>query len=184
MSSKRPEINQAYLDAFRRNTNAIRGIFTYKKELWNVFGKIGLESLERTFKLITNHMNLLAKDQEVKVSGQERQSVTRALNTLKQVAISKPMPTIYIDLTKELIKLINNWNRNTIQAGDLSRDIVLIDRIITAKTTLDESIKILRHILDRLKKVSEYTPPAIELSKHYLKILEETEKEEVVEKTT
>lgn len=163
---------EKYQEAFRRNINAINGLLSYQSALLEIFNRVELDIIRNAFSITVNDMQALGRDEKIEVSPQEVQKVQRAIAVLKNAILEKPVSQILKDLMNEFGLLVFNWSNNTIKDAAMSREIAYLKRIVAVKTTLDESIRLNKRLLDRVERMAKFMPPSFELARHYLKMLQ------------
>lgn len=97
------------------------------------------------------------------------------LNSLLQTPIEEQITPILKDLVKEFIILAASWNENIAQKIEIRQKIYSLRRFIDYHLSVVDAIRILKNLLKRAEEIQRFAPPAFELSKHYLKSLQETE---------
>jgi len=157
---------------YERTVGRLQQLLKYRTELETTFGKLGADTLRDAARIMICHMEALQADQQVNVTANERQRIYAALNTVKSYCLDKPITVYAIDFIKEFTLLMYNWNVNVNKNRTVEKDIRLIRNIIEMKTTIDESIQLLKRLIEKAKRTANYMPPAFEMSKHYLQILQ------------
>lgn len=71
--------------------------------------------------------------------------------------------------------LIFNWNGNTIHDESVNMFTSFLPNLIKNHLSILETINILKHLIGHLNKVSNWMPPAIDISKHYFNTIKEKE---------
>ncbi|GAH82929.1 unnamed protein product, partial [marine sediment metagenome] len=104
-------------------------------------------------------------------TGKEKSTVKEALNTLLPVVINQPMRPILKDLGLEFGLLAFNWNKVFGKRPDIAAVVVTIKNVVEKTLSLMEAIDIIKSLTNRVRDMERFSPPAFELSKHYLKSL-------------
>jgi len=127
-------------------------------------------------------LDLLKKSVEImrmkEITEENKNQIERVLNFLLQIVIEKPITPILKDLVNEFIILTANWNENIAQKIEIRQKIYSLRRFIDYHLTVIDTIQALKTLLKRAEEVQRFAPPAFELSKHYLKSLQELENDE------
>lgn len=126
----------------------------------------------RVVNAITEQIEGLQKDKEIKENDELKSDVASTLNHLIKIVEERPHTEFLVDFVNTYTKLVFNWNKE-LGNNDIENKLKYADRVINEKTTLDETLSMLRKMNDKLKNYEQYTPESLELSRHYLKTLEE-----------
>lgn len=170
-----PSPEQQMVEQYRMNIKRIQDMLRYRNDIERGYGPDGRNQIEMAFNILKSHMDRLTRDVLVTPANEEMQVINRATNTLLQKVMYGPISNIVRDISVEMGVLIFNWSRQTIQNGELEMKTQVIDRILRGEKTLDDTILVLRSLLDRARDTLRYTPASFELSRHYLRSLEEEE---------
>jgi len=160
------------IEAYKRTVDHIEKILSFKRDLQREFGE-RRRIIEKVFGLITEQLNKQIKGEETKVTGEEKSKVKEVVNVFLQKAIHDPIPPIVRDLTKEFGLLIFNWNNSIGKRPDIAQNILLATRVVDAHMALVDAIFVAKTLCSQMRKLTQWTPPAFDLSKAYLKSLEE-----------
>ena len=126
-------------------------------------------------------LDLIKKSVEImkrkKAAEEEKNQIKKALNLLLQIVIEKPITPILKDLVNEFIILAADWNENIAQKIEIRQKIYSLRRFVDYHLTVIDTIRALKTLLKRVEEIQKFAPPAFELSRHYLKALQELENE-------
>jgi len=161
------------IKAYQRNVKEIKHILSFKKELRKVFNDENIQKIEAVFNLIVEDMDELIQDKEIKATGKEKSRVKETVNLFLYVAVNQPIVPIFRDLSRELGLLIFNWNKVVGKRPDIEIEVLATRRIVDNQMTMLDAIMVLKSLTQRLKRLEQYSPPAFQLSKAYLKSLDE-----------
>lgn len=100
-----------------------------------------------------------------------------------QTPIEEQITPILKDLVKEFITLAASWNENIAQKIEIRQKIYSLRRFVDYHLTVIDTIRILKNLLKRAEETQRFAPPAFELSKHYLKALQELEDDKKKKRT-
>ena len=170
---------------YQENLSKIKGILKYEQDLKRVFGETQLRMIRRGLEIMASQMEKLAKDQSVQASGEDKSIVKEAISVFLNVAVNQSITPIFRDLSLNYLLLAFNWNLALGKRPDIEQNIKAIQGIVKGEMVIMDAINTLKSLLERAKNLSRYTPPAFELSRHYLESLkkgmvseEEPKKEE------
>ena len=135
------------------------------------FGK-ATKSLGDAFKLMRDQLGLRAEGESVSLNKQQSDRIERGLSILIDVAITKPITNYFNDFATEFLRLISNWNIQVGKNPRITRNVQLLNRLLTSSLTMKETINVLQMLLQKLRAEMRYVSPAFKLSKHYLQSLE------------
>lgn len=105
------------------------------------------------------------------------------LNSLLQTPVEKPITPILKDLVNEFIILAADWNENIAHKIEIRQKIYSLRRFVDYHLTVIDAIRILKNLLKRAEEIQRFTSPAFELSRHYLKSLQEVEDDKKKKRT-
>ena len=160
--------------AFERNVKKIEYILGYP-QVNTVLSPKKKDLLKQAFAIMK--VDLENKEEGAEVKGKDKSIVKECLNTILSCTINLPITPILRDLGFEFGLLAFNWNKAFAKRDDIvltCRDIKAItEGIMSFKHLVDTS----KALLQELKRIKLYAPPAFELNKAYLKAtLEENKK--------
>jgi len=154
--------------AFERNTKKLEYILGHQ-DLNTILSKDGQNVIKCAFELMKKQLTSEKFDKEA--TGKEKSTVKEALNMLLSITINQPMKPILKDLGIEFGLLAFNWNKVYGKRPDITSTVISIDNVVRGTLSLTESINIIKRLAQKLKEMEKFSPPAFELSRHYLKSL-------------
>jgi len=164
-------MNEGGKKAYRRNKDALNYIINHRE-----MTMVNRDTLKRAFEIMTLDMGLIAVDTPVTDTSPERKSaVKEALNHIMNAVINQPLVPILKDLALEFGLLAFNWNKVVGKRPDITQIIVNTRHIVEGVMSLTEATQVLKLMISKCKALSKFAPPAFELSKAYLKTLDEKE---------
>jgi len=161
----------------------IERILGFRSDLLAVFGG-SLDAVENGYRLMKEQMADIVRDVPVSVQPHEAQSVGRLFDILVEFALYRELTPIFRDFAYVQCTLGKNWNDNTVKDKNLQNNITVIAKIVRDMRTHDETMDLLRKLIDKGRDIYLYEPPAFKLSEHYFKTLtgipveEETEEKQ------
>jgi len=131
------------------------------------------EKFVKSVDMIKYHIDLMKKELDPG-ENYPKNLIPETLSVLRKYILEAPLDVEFRKFCVAYCELVFNWNQN-FKKGDekIKEKVLFIIRILDQHLTILESIDVLRQLLSQLKSFREWTPPAFELSKHYLNILEE-----------
>lgn len=154
--------------AFERNVKKLEYILGHR-DLNAILSRDRQKVVKCAFELMKRQLDSEKFDKEA--SGKEKSTVKEALNTLLPVVINQPMRPILRDLGLEFGLLAFNWNKAFGKRPDIADVAVTIKNVVERTLSLMEAIDIIKGLTNRVQDMERFSPPAFELSKHYLKSL-------------
>ncbi len=100
----------------------------------------------------------------------------KALNLILETALNKPVTPILKDLADEFIVAAAHWNENVRQELGVREKIQALRNFIDYHLSVMDTIKAMKNLMERAEKIQKFSPPAFELSAHYLKSLQDLQK--------
>ena len=149
----------------------IRNILKHDKDMKLTFGKY--DDIKWVVEFIVKQIDIMQADGEPRVAPDEWKRVVGVVDGLLHRTIHDPHTKILKDLTFYMVKLISNWNNNVANNGDLKLKLAAIDRMMKDATTMSDANFMLRELTKSIKGWVRYRPPMFDVSRHYLKTLQE-----------
>jgi len=160
---------------FRETLRKVYNILSYRDYLVKYYGSRFPGLLGRSLDIISKDLFALIEDKTPVSTPDEREVIKEVLETLAKSRCDSPLTK---DLKEAFLLLAFNWNNQVAKSQEINQ---LIQTIRTGKqVTCQRSPQTLSvdQIIERLKWLANYQPPAFELSRHYLEILARTLREE------
>jgi len=159
------------LKKYQETVAKIKKIFGWELELKKVFGS-RIDKVKGVFELLQRQMNELTEDKAVEASGEEKSRVREVADLFLSIAVNEPIVPIFRDLSRLYLLLMFNWNKELGKRGDIGKQISTAEKIVTAQMTMFDTIDLLKYLLKQGRNMRNWSPPAFELSRHYLESLD------------
>lgn len=130
------------------------------------------KSYQNLISCLRDDVKKLVSEKEVETTGDFKSEIASKLNELINLLEIEPHTEYFNNFVRNLIRLVFNWNKE-LGNEDIKEKLNQIDRLVEEEPTEREKISILRKLLKKLEKYERYQPESLELSRHYLKSLEE-----------
>lgn len=157
---------------YQKTIKETKKILSFDNELRKIFGS-KKKLVREVFKIAEKQMSALAEEKSVNPSREERKKIKRVVELFLDVATTKPIDSFFQDLATRYLLVIFNWNKSLVQDQAIERQIKATEAIVKGHTTIMHAINVLKKVTKQAKDVSSYEPPAFDLSKHYLKSLQD-----------
>jgi len=148
----------------------IKIIFNHQ-QIYTIFNKEGLRMIKETVDLIEKQIK-----RDEPSTKEKNEKVIETINLLINLAIQKTITPIFRDLTNEFIVLTIFWNEKIAQNSEIQRKIYSLRNFIDYHLSVIETIQELKSLLEKMKELQSFNPPAFDLSKHYLSYLQKEKK--------
>jgi len=159
-------------EGYQRNKKKLKYILNHQ-ELNAVLSKQSQSVVKRAFEVLQGQMNKLSAGRKtIEATGQEKSQVKEALNLLLSTVINAPLRPILKDLAIEFGLLAFNWNKAFGKRPDIAQTAVDAKTIVEGSMSLIQATKIIKTLMARVENINHFSPPALELSKAYIKTLE------------
>lgn len=163
------------LKKYQETVSKIKGIMKYEADLKKVFGP-RLDKVKKVLEIVECQMNDLAEDKTVEASGEEKSRVKEVVNLFLSIVVNQPIVPIFRDLSRFYLLLVFNWNKELGKRVDIETSVNATQRIVEGQMTMIETISLLKVLLKRGRDMKNWSPPAFELSRHYLETLDKEKK--------
>ena len=144
---------------------------TAKTIIENWISKFENKELEDCYKLVINDINILQEDKKPENIDLTLDKIKTEIRKLSQNIIYDCIRDDSTDFMKALVQLIYNWNDNTIKDIDVDIMCSFIGCIITSNKMMNIARETMQETTQHLLDIKSWRPPAIDISKEYLKCL-------------
>ena len=134
------------------------------------FGPLGRD-LRRSLNIMFRDLDALATNQQPQPTRDEARLVAITARTLSEVLMYQPLTPFMVNFSKDFAEVLKNWNDQLVRAQDIAHYASFIARVSEDYLTMHELAQILRGFVPRMQRMMEYTPPAFDLSRHYLEMV-------------
>lgn len=124
-------------------------------------------------------ISYLAEDKPLYEFNREQFSIDikDSANFLKRIYIETPVDKNIIEFVKAYCILVTNWNNNVLKDNDLNRDFGFLHRVYDGFFVAEELFMFCKVLLEKINLMKDFASPSVELSKLYLSMLDEKNKE-------
>lgn len=129
------------------------------------------DKFDKVIKMVLSHITLL--DNEEPVSDYILSDVSECIEWLMAVYVERPLTPELCQFMQAFSDLMFNWNRNVANDKDLEVKILTVVRFTKGHLTAVEAVSLLKGVVERLRALENWNPPAFELSKHYFQTLKD-----------
>lgn len=158
-------------EQYRNVVAKLRNILNYKLDMQKIFGQYAAQ-IEKVTNFVIADLDSVIDKRDFVISRERTNEVKQMVDRLTHIVTYEPIVPILRDLTMVCTLLFHNWNQNVVKDGSLETRIAILSRLVNMQLTLIETIEIMKRIGKKQHELSQYRPPAFELSRHYLKSLE------------
>jgi|GEM_PF-4556223 len=116
-------------------------------------------------------LDALAANRRPQPTRDEARLVAITARTLSEVLMYQPLTPFMVDFSKDFAEVLKNWNDQLVRAQDIAHYASFIARVSEDYLTMHELAQILRGFVPRMQRLMQYTPPAFDLSRHYLEMV-------------
>lgn len=156
---------------YQENLSRVKSIMKYGQELNKTFGQHQVRAIKKGLAIMEEQMEKLAQDEQVQVSGEDKSVIKEVSDIFFDICVEKPISQFFRDLSQGYVLLIFNWNQALGKRPDINQKIKGVKSIVEAQMTMTDTIELLKILLQKNRNLTQYEPPAFELSKHYLESL-------------
>lgn len=104
--------------------------------------------------------------------GENNNDIFDTVKFIKIRFLESPVDKTFSQFSESWIYLVYNWNENTIKSPSIKEECIYTQRLIEDFVSMKEVLDNLKFMNDRLKNFKSWTPPAFEISKHFIDYLE------------
>ena len=146
----------------------IEEILKHQDDFRRNYGDKGGKIVVDAFGIMRDQIRIASREVKVDATDAEKSLVREALGIMLDVVLYKPIVDMVRDLSLEFSRLAYNWSQQVGPLPDVERSTRLLERLLRAQKTLDDTILVAGKLVDRLHRETSRRPVAYELSKHYL----------------
>jgi len=131
--------------------------------------------------IILNSVNKMAKDigivqegtdESLQIQGKDVKNIVRSISLLNEKLILEQSSKGFNKFNHDFVLLSSNWNQ-VVESKDLSKKINVNQKLLEYHTSMVETCRVLKHLLKEIKGMQSFSPPSFDLSRHYLKSIQE-----------
>jgi hypothetical protein len=137
-------------------------------QIYTILNQQSLDLVKKIVEIIDKQR----KRKNLKVNEEDKNQIETVLDLLLQIVIEKQITPILKDLVNEFVILAADWNENVGQKIEIRQKIYSLRTFIDYHLSVTDTIRALKVLLKRVEEIQKFTPPAFELSEHYLKSLQ------------
>lgn len=167
-------------DDLKKMLKPLEKRISYKTELNRTFGKKGSHIIISAYKMMKKQLLMVADGKTIAATDKDRSLAHQAAEVVVSAVTSGSITQYFRDFAEDYLPLLNNWN---LQLGKNQIIGTLVDasqRILDDAMTMKDTTAVMILATRKLQEQLRYKPPAFDLSKHYLKSLQDDiEKNEV-----
>mgnify|MGYP000083981564 CR=1 FL=1 len=158
------------IEEYQATIRRIKEFLEHEKELSDLFGG-NLQVVKKAFEIMMCQLEKLRTHPKVEATEEECKIVEESINLFFTIASTQPIIQIFRNLSKDYLVLAYNWNREIWKNPRIETKIRAIHAIVEAQLTILDTINLLKILLEKVKEILKFSPPAFELSRHYLESL-------------
>lgn len=136
------------------------------------------------FEGIINEMkkqiSLLVEDKPVYEFDREKMTidVRDTAGFLRKMYLEVPVNKNIIEFVKAYCILVTNWNQNILKDNELDKDFSFLHRAYDGFLITEELFTYSKYLIEKINLMKDFSTPAIELSRLYLNMLDEKNRQE------
>lgn len=142
-----------------------------KLEIGNWISTFQNKELEKCYISILNDINTLQEDKKPENIDVTLDKVKSEIRKISQDIIHGYIRDDHSNFVQAFIYLVYNWNNNTVKDIDVDIICSFIGCIITSNKTMNIARETMQETTQHLLDIKSWRPPAINISKEYLKSL-------------
>ena len=113
-----------------------------------------------------------SSDEQPNITKDDIREVNRSLIFLNEKVVLENLDNNFRIFMHNFVLLASNWNKLA-GSKEVARKIDVNQKLIEYHKSMITTAEVLKNLIDEAKKLKHFSPPAFELSKHYLLSLEE-----------
>ncbi len=133
-------------------------------------GRLG-EDIRRSVNILFRDLDALASNRRAAPTQDEARVVALTIRSLADYLMHQPISPFVANFSRDYAEVVKNWNDQTVRARDIQQFSEFVVRLTMDYLTMNELVAVLRSFVPRMERLLRYTPPAFELSRHYLELI-------------
>lgn len=159
-------------NTYKPNIEKLRDILTHP-QITTVFNHQVVGRFSQVISEMEQDIKIKTDGGNPEVTEEKTKSVSESLNLLLKIVMEKPITPILRDVTNEMIVLSAYWNENVGQDMRVREACHALRRFIDYHLSMMDLIQLSKSLLRKMEQFQNFSPPSFELSRHYLKSLQE-----------
>ena len=135
------------------------------------FGGSFGSNIRRAISIMLRDLDLLVSNRRPAPSRDDARFIATTSRALTDFLMREPLTPFITQFAMGYSEVLKNWNDMTIRAQDIDHYSRVIARLAEDYLTMHELVQVLRSFVPRMERLMRYTPPAFELSRHYLEVV-------------
>lgn len=131
-----------------------------------------VDILREAKNIIIKDINLAEEDKEPEIVERSVKVITDSLNILYDIFIDSPVSQEFLKLMTEFSLLAFNWSNELAKNKEIIKLAKIVDRFANYHMTSIEMLDLNKRMLAKMRSMSNYSIPGVELSKHYLESID------------
>ena len=165
------KINNA--DDLRRTLSPLEQRLGYRTELNRIFSNNGANVIISAYKMMRTQLLAVADGKSVETTDKDRGLAHRAAEMITSAVMSGMITQYFRDFAEGYLPLLNNWNLQLGKNRIIETLTGASQRILADAMTMRDTTDVMNRATRKLREQLRYRPPAFDLSRHYLKSLQE-----------
>ncbi len=155
-------------DAKNKVNTFFNGLTTH-----NYFNTKILSKVEFVYKEVLKNIEDMTNDIEMVSDDTFNKNVINAMSQIRRTIFVSKITPIFSDFVLGYIEIIHSWNNNLSKNPEITELVFHSKRLLEQHLTITEASEQLKMLTTMVKNLSNWMPPAFEISKHYIDLLNE-----------
>jgi hypothetical protein len=134
-------------------------------------GEYGNKIMEAS-RLIVKDLDEIEESSAPLTTLEERSFIRNVVYLTEEVLAEIQFSQFFIDLIKEFLLLVSNWNKNIYKNENIDKKVNFIKNVLDMQMTIYDAVNINKKLLTEAKKVLNARPEAYSVARHYASMLE------------
>jgi hypothetical protein len=158
---------------YKPNTKKIRSVLSHP-QIYTVLEERNRQELKKIINWLLENLG----EKNPKLQNENLVRVTGSVDLLKKLVIERPITPILSDLCEEFIVLVAAWNESVAKNLQLRESIYDLRRLLDCHYSFADLINISKILIQKIEQFRQFSPPAFEISRHYLESIKKLESAE------
>lgn len=141
-----------------------------KKFVPLILSKDFIKELLETVSNIENEIRKAIEGQKIEKDERIYKSIEKFRDIFRERIVREPLSSNLAKFIRDVLTIFYNY-LSAINDQKMKDEMLILVRLLDGFLTLNETIAISRELIDYLRRIMYYSPPYVELSKHYLETL-------------
>jgi len=148
----------------------VKGELKARKFIPLILSKDFIKELWGTVSDIEKEIRKAIEGEKIEKDDKIYESIKKFRDIFRERIVREPLSPNLAKFIRDVLTIFYNY-LSAVDDQEMKEEMLILVRLLDGFLTLNEAIAISRELIDYLRRMMYYSPPYVELSKHYLETL-------------